>query len=79
MILTKQQAIDIFGNGAKTGRALNITRSAVSQWPEVLDQRQTDLVIGAAIRLGMPLPDGFAIVQPALTAPDTTLVEPAAV
>lgn len=60
MTLTKQQAIGIFGTGAETGRALGITRSAVSQWPDVLDQRMTDLVVGAAIRLGKALPDGFA-------------------
>lgn len=58
MTLTKQQAIAIFGSGANTGRALGITRSAVCQWPEVLDQRQTDLVVGAAVRLGKALPEG---------------------
>jgi hypothetical protein len=61
MTLTKQQAIEIFGNsGAELGRSVGLHRSRISQWPEVLDQKQTDLVIGAAIRLGKPLPEGFA-------------------
>jgi hypothetical protein len=60
MLLTKQQAIDIFGgNGAELGRAVGLTRGRISQWPEVLAQRETDLVVGAAIRLGKVLPDGF--------------------
>lgn len=59
MVLTKQQAIDLFGNGAKLGRALGLTRGRISQWPETLDQRQTDLVVGAAIRLGKDVPPAF--------------------
>lgn len=59
MVLTKQQAIDLFGNGAKLGRALGLTRGRISQWPETLDQRQTDLVVGAAIRLGRDVPSAF--------------------
>lgn len=59
MLMTKQQAIDIFGNGAELGRAVGLTRGRISQWPEQLEQRETDLVVGAALRLGKPLPDGF--------------------
>lgn len=56
-VLTKQQAIDMFGGtGAKLGQALGITRQRISQWPEVLDQQQTDWVIGAAYRLGKEIP-----------------------
>lgn len=66
MTLTKQQAIDIFGNsGAELGRAVGLHRSRISQWSEVLDQKQTDLVIGAAIRLGKQLPAGLITEQPA--------------
>ncbi|OWT68066.1 MULTISPECIES: Cro/CI family transcriptional regulator [unclassified Achromobacter] len=50
--MTKQEAIAKFGNGAALARALGITRSAISQWPDVLDQTRTDLVNGAAMRLG---------------------------
>jgi hypothetical protein len=60
MTMTKQQAIDIFGSGAELGRAVGLTRGRISQWPDELKQRETDLVIGAAIRLGKTLPDGFA-------------------
>ncbi|MFM0507682.1 Cro/CI family transcriptional regulator [Paraburkholderia sp. RL17-373-BIF-A] len=60
MNLTKKQAIDIFGgNGAALGRALGITKGAISQWPDELDQKQTAMVIGAAVQLGKPVPDGF--------------------
>lgn len=59
MTLTKSQAIDIFGNQSEIGRALGISRAAVSLWPEVLDQRKTDELVGAAMRLGKQLPDGF--------------------
>lgn len=59
MLMTKQQAIDIFGNGAELGRAVGLTRGRISQWPALLDQRETDLVVGAALRLGKPLPEGF--------------------
>lgn len=60
MNLTKQQAAAFFGNGAALGRALGISKGAISQWPEELDQSQTDRVIGALVRLGKPVPDGFA-------------------
>lgn len=60
MRLTKQQAIGIFdGNGAALGRALGLSRARISQWPPVLEQRETDLVVGAAVRLGKSLPEEF--------------------
>lgn len=60
MNLTKKQAIDIFGgNGAALGRALGITKGAISQWADELDQKQTAMVIGAAVQLGKPVPEGF--------------------
>lgn len=61
MNLTKQQAIEIFGSsGAELGRALGLSRGRISQWPEQLDQDQTDRVIGAAFRLGKQIPEGFS-------------------
>ncbi|VVE82892.1 Cro/CI family transcriptional regulator [Pandoraea sputorum] len=59
MNLTKQQATAIFGSGAALARALGITKGAVSQWPEELDQQRTAAVIGAAVQNGKPVPDGF--------------------
>jgi hypothetical protein len=51
-MMTKQKAIDLFGTGAELARALGFTRSAISQWPDRLDQTRADMVIGAALRLG---------------------------
>lgn len=69
MNLTKKQAIDIFGgNGAALGRALGITKGAISQWPDELDQKQTAMVIGAAVQLGKPVPDGFIAPSEQLSA-----------
>lgn len=50
--MTKQEAINLFGTGAALARALGFTRSAISQWPDELDQTRADLVNGAALRLG---------------------------
>ncbi|WP_041278990.1 hypothetical protein [Burkholderia pseudomallei] len=61
MLMTKQQAIEIFGSGAELGRAVGLTRGRISQWPDELEQRETDLVVGAALRLGKPLPSGFVV------------------
>lgn len=49
--MNKKFAIEIFGSGAALGKALNISRQAISCWPEVLRQCQSDRVLGAAIRL----------------------------
>lgn len=51
--MNKQDAIQLFGSGAALARALGITRGAVSLWPDVLDQRRADEVVGAAMRLGL--------------------------
>jgi hypothetical protein len=62
--MTKQQAIDIFGRQIDLAAALQISRSAVAQWPETLTTRQADQVLGAALRLGKlpaaPQPDKAA-------------------
>lgn len=55
--MKKETAISIFGSGAALGRALELTRGAIHNWPEVLDIRKTDLVIGAAIRLEKITPE----------------------
>jgi hypothetical protein len=62
MNISKKQAIGengIFESAAELGRALGITRSAVYQWGELYDERQTAMVIGAAIQLGKPVPPDF--------------------
>ena len=56
MLMTKQEAIELFGGGHRAlAEALGISRSAVSQWPQELDQEREDRVIGAAVRLGIEL------------------------
>jgi hypothetical protein len=59
MNLTKQQAIAIFGDGVRLAEALGLTKGAISQWPDDLDQKRTAMVIGAAVQLGKAVPDGF--------------------
>ena len=54
--MTKAQAIGIFGSAAALARAVGVTRSYVSQWPEELEQGIADRVRGAALRLGKPVP-----------------------
>lgn len=60
MLMTKQQAIELFGSGAALGRAVGLTRGRISQWPDQLGQRETDLVVGAAVRTGKKLPAGVS-------------------
>jgi hypothetical protein len=59
MTLTKQQALSLFDSGADLGRALGISRSAISQWPDALDEQQTAMVIGAAVLAGKAVPQEF--------------------
>lgn len=51
--MTKTDAIRLFGTQAALGRALGLSRGRISQWDEELTQRQADLVMGAALRLGL--------------------------
>ena len=51
--LTKNQAADLFGGTfVSIARAIGVSRAAIARWPDVLTVRQTDEVIGAAVRLG---------------------------
>lgn len=50
--MKKTDAIAIFGNAASLARAVGLSRGRISQWPEKLEQKQQDLVVGAAVRLG---------------------------
>ena len=51
--MRKSEAILLFGSQSRLADALGVGRSAVSQWPELLPQRQADQVCGAALRLGL--------------------------
>lgn len=63
MLMTKKDAVGMFGSGAALGRALGVSKAAIWQWPDELSQKQTDMVVGAAIRLGLELPAGFVAVD----------------
>ncbi|WP_081686725.1 UTP--glucose-1-phosphate uridylyltransferase GalU [Chitinilyticum litopenaei] len=51
--MRKSEALQLFGNQTRLAEALGLGRSAVSQWPDELPQRQADQVLGAALRLGL--------------------------
>lgn len=55
--MEKEKIALIFGSNAGLARALNISKAAISQWPQVLTTRQQDEVIGAAIRLNKISPE----------------------
>lgn len=55
--MKREEAALFFGNLVLLGRALGISSSAISQWPETLTIRQQDEVIGAAIRLNKITPE----------------------
>jgi DNA-binding XRE family transcriptional regulator len=63
--MKKSDAIAIFGTRQRDlALAVGVTRSAISQWGQDLTPRQTDMVLGAALRLGKlpaaPQPDKAA-------------------
>ncbi|WP_216675106.1 hypothetical protein [Paraburkholderia elongata] len=60
MTLSKEQAIRIFGTRKALCAAMRLTNARISQWPDQLDQKTTDLVIGAAVRVGKAIPEGFS-------------------
>lgn len=58
--MTKDEAAAIFGGAhADLARALDMTRGGISQWPDELTETQTDRVLGAALRLGKPIPEQY--------------------
>lgn len=57
--MKKKQAIKVFGSASKLARGLGYTRGWISQWCDELTQKQSDMIVGAAIRLKLAksLPD----------------------
>lgn len=55
--MKKQDAINLFG-----GKSINLAnavgkgKSAISQWPEILDEDKKNIVIGVAVRKGINVP-----------------------
>ena len=58
--MKKHEAVRIFGETqTQLGEAVGLTRSRISQWPDVLSPPQVDRVLGAAMRLGLRVPTKF--------------------
>ena len=55
MRLSKRTAIEHFGGLGALAQALSITKSAISQWPDLLTAEQQDRVISSSWRIGRPL------------------------
>ena len=55
--MLKSDAVKIFGTAIELSRAVGLTKGRISQWDEVLTQKQADLVLGAAFRLGKEIPE----------------------
>ena len=51
--MKKKYAIYLFDGVQKMADAIGVTRQSVYEWPDELKQKQSDLVIGAAFRLGL--------------------------
>lgn len=66
--MTKKDAISIFGTSVALADACGVTKSAVSQWPELFTERLTNEVVGAALRSGKIDADRAALL---LQAPAT--------
>lgn len=54
--MTKTQVLEFFGSSVATARVLEITHSAVCQWPEELTRAKADQIRGAMVRLGYYIP-----------------------
>ena len=60
--MKKQDAIELLGGKAvRLSEVLNKTRSAISQWGDDLTDDQINMVIGAAWRKGIEIPDKFRL------------------
>lgn len=56
--MTKSEVIKFFDNKVgEVAKAVGTSGSAVSQWPEDINQATQDRVIGAIIRLGKKVPE----------------------
>lgn len=56
MQITREKAIDLFnGSIEELAQAIGVTRARISQWPPdgPLPTRDSDRVLGAALRLGL--------------------------
>jgi len=62
--MNKKFAIELLGGSpAKAAALLDVTPSAVSQWPDELPRRLADRVLGAAVRNGIEVPAALRCVS----------------
>ena len=62
LIMTKKEAINLIsGNKRPTqvalAQAVGVTKQAIWFWDDILNESQANQVLGAAIRLGITIPD----------------------
>ncbi|HBG51142.1 MAG TPA: hypothetical protein DDW89_04930 [Gammaproteobacteria bacterium] len=76
--MTKTQAISLFVAVKDLAEALNITPSAVYQWPDKLPQRLADEIVGAALRCNRITPEQAAerFCDPVVTSPSRSPADP---
>lgn len=56
--MKKSEAKELLGGTlTRMGAAINRGKSALSQWPDDLTDDQINLVVGAAVRKGVRIPD----------------------
>lgn len=48
--MLKSQMLSMIGTQSDLARMVGLTRASVHQWPEQLTQRQSDELVGAALR-----------------------------
>ena len=59
-MITKKEAINLFGERSiDLAKALGKSKSAISLWPDVLDDDKTSIVIGNAVRRGIQIPNNL--------------------
>jgi UTP--glucose-1-phosphate uridylyltransferase len=58
--MTKNDAKKLFGNRFQDlANAVGVGKSAISQWPDELNETKKNIVIGAAVRKGIQIPTEF--------------------
>jgi hypothetical protein len=61
--MNKTDAVSLFGRQVDLSKALGVTQSAISQWPDSLDQAMDDRVVGAALRIKVLDPAGIDSIE----------------
>ena len=51
--MNKSDVIYAFSSVTKLAKALDVSRPTIYNWPEQLPQKAEDLIVGAAMRLGI--------------------------